>query len=115
LAGIVLFIIWTFIWFDSARRYVHAGLADQLIEMRLEEHKVVLKALSDLESGETDKSEKRLNILLSIYEEELVLLSQAIESDGTWIERLTISRENMEKLRQFVKTPSIKITIASEK
>ena len=108
------FILWNYVWFDSARRYVHAELADQFIELRTKEHAVVSMAISDLEQQDINKANKRLRILSEIYTEDLNILERSLATEGGVIESLVISRENMETLRQFVAKYSLSIEFSDE-
>lgn len=100
-------IIWHYVWFDSARRYVHAELAEQLIDLRIKERAVILKTINDLGRNDIEKANKRLDVLNEIYEEDLIILNQRIAIEGGVIESLLISRDSMDSLREFVKQFSV--------
>lgn len=106
--------LWHYIWYDSARRYVHAELADQFIVLRTEEYSVVSKAMDDIGRGDTEMAIKRLQVLSNIYTEDLMVLERSLSAEGGVIESLVISRENMESLRQFVAKYSLSIEITNE-
>jgi hypothetical protein len=109
-----LVILWHYIWYDSARRYVHAELADQFIALRTEEYSVVSKAIDDLGQGDIEMANKRLQVLSNIYTEDLTGLEQSLSTQGGIFESFVISRENMESLRQFVAKYSLSIEVTDE-
>lgn len=109
-----IIIIWHYIWFDSARRYVHAELAEQFIDLRTKEHNVVAKAIGDLDQGDAEMASKRLKVLSEVYAEDLVALEQSISTEGGGFESLLISKESMESLRQFVSKYSFRIEASDE-
>lgn len=103
------FVLWSYVMYDSSRRYVHAELANQLIEMRIKEHALVSKSIEDLNQKDYEILRKRLQVLSEVYTEELHSLEHNMSEDSGLMESLVISRESMELLRQFVANNSISI------
>lgn len=111
---IAVFITWTYVWFDSARNYVHGSLANQMIELKLQELKFIDGAISSLEAHDVDMARKRIEALREIHQEDLQALSKGLESEGSWMDYFTISPENMEKLRGYLKNRTFEINANEE-
>ena len=111
---IIGFVLWTYVWFDSARNYVHGSLANQMIEFRLRELKFIDGALSSLEAKDEVMAIKRIEALREIHQESLVAIKKGIDSESSWVDYFTIKPENMEKLRQYLKNRTFQINVNTE-
>ncbi|MCH2158382.1 MAG: hypothetical protein MK096_06355 [Oleiphilaceae bacterium] len=104
LIPIILFLVLSYFWFDSARNYVHGSVANELIEVKLSELKLIDKAIEQLESGETEAALKSIYFLREFHKEDLSNIQKNLEPEKSWVDIFTLSPETMENLRQFFKS-----------
>ena len=104
LLPVVLFFLLSYFWFDSARNYVHGILANELIDLKLLELRLIDRAIQKIEEDDTEAALKTITLLRETHKEDLAAIEMSLEPEKSWTDPFTLSTDTMENLSQFLKT-----------